>query len=627
MNPRTLLACLTSLLTLVGLTTAQRLGTRHVTRPTPLELRLDPRSYWQNQFTVKFREGFRVRIAEAAKHGGTPGPTRAVQLQSPDGLDLSAVVQLLGNSRRIEPIFTRPVADLDRERVQLAANAHPEDTPADLANYYRVHTSGRIETLRLLNALLAQPVVETAYPVFHPGAMVPAQTFKLSNTDPSRGGKKNPKYKTPMFESRQGYLGDAPGALGFLDVCGIAGAQGHPAQKIVQIEAAWQMGHEDLPQLTRRRIIGLKAFYWFDTEIWRDHGMASVGILNAARDDKGIRGFVPNSQLWVCSIINKQGNAVSLATAVSKLGDIFSSSIVQATYYQNKGYHAPFDYLQEVYDAIRTARLKGILIAIAAGNSGVSLEDTNLYGTRYLPKSTPSGALIVGATKPLKNAAATWCNHGSVVLSSGWGEEVCTTGYGVLWKAPESPGRRYTATFGGTSGATPQVAGALASIQAASLYHFRAPVAANTLLSTLAKHGTKITGGVGPRPNLPAMYAAIGLIGGLSQVGETRPGEAITLGIALQPKDTFILFGDLTNSWLPLPGFKFPLLLNPATMVFITAGVMPQQSPVIHKIFLPKAEILYGKHLYYQAFRLDPTMNLDMTNGIDAWLRLRPNRT
>ena len=65
-------------------------------------------------------------------------------------------------------------------------------------------------------------------------------------------------------------------------------------------------------------------------------------------------------------------------------------------------------------------------------------------------------------------------NFGALIDAQGWGEEVVACGYGQLQGGAEE--RRYTAHFGGTSGASPMIVGALAAVQGIRKAMGRAPL-------------------------------------------------------------------------------------------------------------------------------------------------------
>ena len=621
----TLHLCLASL----GLITpiaSQVVGPRHVTRPSEArELRLDARSYWQDRLIVKFAEGYRVRLA--ALPPNDPNSLRASSLASSD-LDLRRVQGILG-LRRVERVFTRTPQDLEAERQALVARAEQLGVapPPRLDNYYRVYTKGRDDTIAILRALLDEAAVETAFPEFHPGAHLPAQATRVPSVphDPEVRGV---RLITPQMESLQSYLDAAPNGLGVRPALGVLGSEGNPGQKIVQIEAAWILGHEDLPQLKTANVIGKRSWGTYDTIHWRNHGTAACGILSASRDHRGVRGVVPLSQLYVCSIANGDGNAVSLATKIAGAGDVFTSSVVYAVYYQSKGFHAPFDLRQDVYDAIRVATLKGIVVTIPAGNTGVDLARKELYGTRYLSTSSPSGAWITGASLTAKTTRVQWSNFGGAVGLSAWGAKVATCGYGFYFRGQDAPERRsYTDIFGGTSATAPQVAAVAASIQSIAKSHFGVVVPTGILLNQLQTYGTPVQGGIGPRPNQILTLRSLRLVAGLLQEGEAQPGKFTKLSLELRKGEMYVLFGGVISQRFPTTLFRFPLMINPVGMLRLWGGAVSRTPEQLH-VPVPDWAPFYGAHVYYQVLRIDPrTMNLDLTNALDSWVRGRKRDT
>src|SRR5207253_6497079 len=83
------------------------------------------------------------------------------------------------------------------------------------------------------------------------------------------------------------------------------------------------------------------------------------------------------------------------------------------------------------------------------------------------------GAIVVGAGAPPRlltgvdygpdRSRLDFSNFGSMVDAQGWGQEVTTCGFDQLFAPDED--RWYKLDFGGTSSATPMVAGALACVQ------------------------------------------------------------------------------------------------------------------------------------------------------------------
>ncbi len=595
---------------------AQAPGPRHVVRPDldGPDL-LHPRSFHQDRVLVKFREGFRVRLVDS-------------KLVSPDGLDLSTVRRLLAGLR-IEPVFTRTPGELDEERAAIRARSRkqereeglPEgsfDDPADLANWYRVRTGTRKRSLFLMRRLLDLPQVETVEGEFRPEAILPAQDpagkrFYGPHLYRRRiGGSSSQTIPTPFFEPNQLYLMSSPGGIGYIDAIGILGTKGHPALRVVHLEAAWIFDHEDIPKLVKTNVLGKSNFGPLDIKIWRNHGTAICGLLTAATDSKGIRGMVPDSRLFVSSWINGYANFISLAMKGGRSGDVFTCSAVFGVAVGSKGYHAPFDHPQVTYDAIRNAVLKGFAFTLAAGNTGADLGDKRIFGTRYLPASTPSGAIRCGATFGPKTRKISWSNYGDRVEMNGWGALVTTTGYGDLFNAG-SDVNAYTWRFGGTSAAAPQVAGVLASLQAIGLEQRGKTFSPRVLLQTLGKTGTPILGKIGKRPDLFAAMKALGLYGGLRILNEPRPGEAMVVSVEMPPSVPFLLHAGSRRIRKDI-GLGFPLFLDPAAQIPLAGGFGNGRSRRFG-LPVPKDARLHDTKIFFQAAYLDPKAGVRLTNG------------
>ncbi|MCB9919902.1 MAG: S8 family serine peptidase [Planctomycetes bacterium] len=590
---------------------------RTVVQPRPeLEGTLDPRNYWQDRLIVKFSEDHEVRLPDSRRTGTADEfVTRSGKTYAVTEFALTTAGPRLG-SRRVEMLFSRSADDLRQERRAILAK-RPDADLADLANYYRVFTSGRQDTLELMRSLWDEASVETCYPEFHPRAIVPAQTETKTDSIAA--------IRTPLFESRQGWLAPAPDGIGMLPASDLLGAQGHKGQTIVQIEAAWTLGHEDIPQLRQDRVLGPTDFGVWNILAWRDHGTAAVGILTSARDERGVRGVVPESSLYVSSVVLGNADAVSRATKIAGPGDVFSSSLVHAVALGNQGFHAPFDFPQDAYDAVRIAVAKGIVMTVAAGNTGNDLANPLLYGYRYASSATPSGAWIIGATYMGARKKVAWSNYGDVVRFSSWGAGVTAPAYGQLFRDPSTPETRsYTDVFGGTSAASPQVAGAAAAIQSASWMMKRRWLDVDALASALELHGTSIQDRVGPRPDIAGTLAGLGLVDGLRIGGEAKIGSTFDLELDLRANEVYAVLASLDTTSIRLPGFTFPLTVDLGQSFGIELGTMPKSGPYSIRLQVPGRDSLAGSKLFIQTLRVEPkSRNIDLTNPVEVWLRAR----
>ena len=111
-----------------------------------------------------------------------------------------------------------------------------------------------------------------------------------------------------------------------------------------------------------------------------------------------------------------------------------------------------------------------------------------------------------------------WTNHGSRLDVQGWGEDIVTAGghskehYYDL-QHDDDPGRCYTQTFGGTSGASPIVAGVVACISGALRGSGRGSLPPADMRDLLVSTGTPQSGTkkIGPLPDLRRALEALRL--------------------------------------------------------------------------------------------------------------------
>ena len=142
----------------------------------------------------------------------------------------------------------------------------------------------------------------------------------------------------------------------------------------------------------------------------------------------------------------------------------------------------------------------GVVVVEAAGN-----------GRMMVTPASPvdSGAIVVGAGN-MALAPMCWSNFGPRVDVQGWGIGVGTLGYGVLQANGNDPNQWYTNNFGGTSSATPIVAGAATLVQSIRMNKGFAPlnsVQMRTLLSSTGTPQAPVAPGgtfrnIGPQPDL-----------------------------------------------------------------------------------------------------------------------------
>jgi len=454
---------------------------------------------------VKFHEGTRVRLRQ--------GVIRALSAErDPDergrmsrhGLsdkrleqDLSDAQRFFKRSRRWGTpgrLFRQDEASL-AERKRVAEDTSGKEM-ADLDLYYEVAlepgmTAAEVEAL--LTELNALDSVEIAYaePVMWAASVGPSEGRFASSA---------------RHDTRQGYLDAAPGGIDARHAWTWPGGAG-AGVKLVDVEGGWTSAHEDLPDFFYQ---GGSAFS--DGE-WRAHGTAVLGVVAGQANGYGISGIA--HQAWVGS----QGIATqSMASAIHHAARAVGRGGVVLVELQAPGprtqkqcacnasqcNYLPLEYWRANFDAIAQATAQGVHVVEAAGNGGVDLDDPAYRGA-FDRSRRDSGAILVAASASTGHAPMCWTNHGSRVDVHAWGEKVVTLGYGDLGGASEE--RQYTATFSGTSSATPIVAGAVASLQGAARAAGRGAIPPRRLRELLRATGTPQLPGpkhIGPQPNLRA---------------------------------------------------------------------------------------------------------------------------
>jgi subtilisin family serine protease len=420
-----------------------------------------------------------------------------------------------GPSRiRIVPMFDRPAKQLERDRD--AGESRSGEELADLQLYYKVLIDGADtrSTEELIDDLNAMGVVEIAYaePIGSPAAADIAPT-------------------TGSFVPNQGYLRDAPAGIGATTAHQFHNARGQNI-RIIDIELNWGLGHEDLDPAFHVR----RPFYSNDVKLNIAHGSGVLGVMVARENAYGMTGIAHRASHGVipavkrvcipapiCFWTDDMANAIDRASAQLRPGDI----LVLEMHYKgpdsgqscacNCAQHEfmPAEYWQGTFDAIRSATARGIVVVEAAGNGGMDL-DAPRYKNKFNLDVRDSGAILVGAGTSGDHSPTCFTNFGSRIDAQGWGENVATLGGGDLAMANGNDDRQfYTASFNGTSSATPIVAGAAAALQSYRINRLRPLLLPGEMRDLFRRSGTPQPAGtaqtrIGRLPDLPDAIAALG---------------------------------------------------------------------------------------------------------------------
>lgn len=423
---------------------------------------------------VKFAEGVKVRIASGRTRGLSSVEDKALR----DVLAEAGVA--LSDFRRLH---ARSEAALDAERA--ASEAESGEALADLNNYYVVAVTGSLSAAEFAARLNGLAFVEVAEPQPAP----------------------SPAPATPDFSGQQGYGQAPPTGIGRLDTLTHPGGDGKNIT-IADIEYSWLFGHEDLQLKPDKTILGTRTpFDFFDDT---NHGTAVLGVLAARDNGKGVTGLAPKATIKVSPADTVEGGfdvtfAIGVATGALKKGDVIlleqQAAVCGGACGGDQVGCGPVEFFQATFDAIKAATAKGIVVVEAAGNGAVNLDGPACNG-RFDRSVRDSGAIIVGAGSAVGRSRLFFSSFGSRLDVQGWGEQVTTTGYGDLFDTGTRR-KQYTATFGGTSSASPIVTGAVAMIQGALKGKKLAVATPKEMRKALTKTGQPQTGAdlIGPLPD------------------------------------------------------------------------------------------------------------------------------
>jgi hypothetical protein len=351
------------------------------------------------------------------------------------------------------------------------------------------------------------------------------------------------------FTSLQGYRGPAPGGIDSEYAETLKGGKGGNV-KIIDIEKGWCFSHVDLVQNLGGLIGGVAS-----TEAMaRHHGTAVLGVLGGDVNDFGVTGICPDANVSTVSILgagsdgrtSDWGTAAAIRLAADKLcaGDIIVIELQTPGPVSNfevtddtNGY-IPVEWWPDNLLAIKYATDLDIVVVEAGGNGASNLSDLIYdqpkpvfpasWRNPFRRESIDSGAIIVGAgapplslsepgSAPDRSRVAS-SNYGYLFDAQGWGQRVTTCGFGDLNCGADEE-LKYTKAFGGTSSATPIVAGALACVQGvlkAAGKDPLTPFAARDLLRTTGSDQTDGPAGpntqrIGNRPDIRQMLNTLGV--------------------------------------------------------------------------------------------------------------------
>mgnify|MGYP001304140779 CR=1 FL=1 len=512
MKSRRIWWCLPALLLLPG--NAGALD--NLTRP------VGPIHHWSAADLERFHEGLvQVKFVE----GSEVAPAGRAFTDA-SGLDLAGVNAALAANSVTE---VRPTFKYDRSTLRqwkADGEARSGVTGPDLSLWFDLRVSGgRQQVADLVNALNDDGSVEIAHPVPfaepaeirtpHSGvaAWAPAAPPASSGGDPQR--------VTPDFSGQQSYLYAPPVGLNAPAAWALNGGLGQ-GMKFIDVELCWTEDHEDFSSSNMFYIGGAAQDPGYET-----HGTAVLGEVIGQHNGYGVKGFAPETQWGVVAVTEAEWPTVPhyFQEAVDHLsaGDVW---LIELQMYPPGKSATPMEWLQVNYDVIWTSSYSLGIVCVEAGANGSQNLDDPSWGNLFNRLFRDSGATMVAAGTPTGLTAEWFTNYGTRMDVHAWGSSIVTTGYGDLYNGGTLQ-TRYTATFGGTSGASPMVTGSALCLQGIARAYLGSPLDPITLRRILNQTGTPYSGQqrIGPRPDLAA--ASDGVLAILA-----APGAPLALGAA-----------------------------------------------------------------------------------------------
>lgn len=442
----------------------------------------------QGYVVVKFKDNDKVRLNSGA-------------LYSKTGTSMSRVNSELTSylPSRLERLFKNfSESDLDLDRSVLSAKSKHE--LADMNGYYRIDVLSAVEAEQLVNNLNNLSEVELAY--FQPNPE-PAGFFETA---------------IPDFQGFQDYREAAPDGVDADFANTLPGGNGSGV-KIIDIEGSWRHSHADLTSAVGAHIAGTL----IQDLSWRNHGTAVLGEMIGDDNGFGVTGICPGADIGTVSI-GSMSTEEALLTAADNLqaGDAILIELhAPGPHYDFEsrpdqlGYVC-MEYWQASFDAIQYCWAKGLVVVEAGGNGAEDFDNATYYGDLFDTTYRNSHAIIAGAGHPPVDfndlERESFSNYGERVNVQGYGSNVYSTGYGGLYGGGVEDSF-YTASFSGTSSASPIITGTVACLQGRYKSVYGVPMTSDQIRSILDATGTPQKGNlsqhIGPRPNLLAAFTAM----------------------------------------------------------------------------------------------------------------------
>ncbi len=409
---------------------------------------------------------------------------------------------------RTSPVFARGSEVYAFERAQQKNKNAPH--LENYMNYAFDRLLTKEEAAKTLKAMYADARVEFAY--FEPRIEAPVMNkLLLVRKAAQQKAIQTPIETTPDYESKQFYLDAAPVGVEARSAWAWPNGAGQGV-KVVDIEVGWNIRHEDF---------NVPFYVAPNSDTDEDHGTAVWGEIAAKRDGKGMTGIAheaqfgvsiamwPSDEFWETQV----PRALDLAQSQLGPGDVIIIELHGPG--PDGGRYMAVEYYQAIFDVVKMATDRGVIVVAAAGNGGSNLDHSS-YNGAFDINVRDSGAIIVGAGGSPQGGQHLerlgFSCYGNRIDAFAYGEDVPTTGYGDLQYRTNAT---YTSSFSGTSSATPIVTGVTAVISGLAKAKGRF-LTSKEVRAALRSTGTVQKGNIGERigalPNLRQLADNLQLI-------------------------------------------------------------------------------------------------------------------
>jgi len=387
---------------------------------------------------VEFREGVKPQIS-----AGTTGAPCSIS--SPSGVDLGGLNQILQHYQLERAECSFRTSEEDAAQAQAVAQQQGVAIP-NMGNFVMLHFPLDADTQRIARELSLLPEVERAVAV--PKAIPPQTPLNeplVGNSDQvvldPATGMENQWYIFRCRADRAWSMASGNGVV------------------IADIDWGYRTSHQDLAS----RLDMGHAYNAYDggTNVSTggsvSHGTAVMGIAGGADNNLGMAGFAFGATLWPVQADSGPGTPLggnAWARAIDWVRTANSGGKRKVINLEvQTGSFGNYEMVPSVNAAIRTAIAHGVVVCVAAGNGDrdAGIDDSG----NPIPET---GSILVGATEyhAIQNRRAWFSNYGPRIV-------VCAPGDSSHdLTCSNSSDSSYRNGFGGTSGATPKVAGTVA---------------------------------------------------------------------------------------------------------------------------------------------------------------------